>query len=511
MKKERILVADDEESTREMISRMVNQIGYETVVAIDGKDALETLRRDAFTVLITDIRMPEMDGLELMKVVRSEFPGLSILCMSDDSAKELPGDIIDLGAADYIIKPVRLDDVRARLIRVIRDRDRVQDLTQRSVEMELANVELKRLDQLKANFVSSVSDELQTPMTVIREFISLMLKGQAGTLTEEQKEYLSVTNRNVVRLGNLIEKLLDFSRIEAGKALRLRLGPTRLAEVIEDATMALSQPLQEKRITIENRLDSETPLVMVDRNRLLEVFINLIANGIKFTPPDGKISIDSKGLSEDRDYLKIVVSDTGVGISPVDLPKIFDRFYQGQRTGGEEVKGTGLGLAITKEIIEGHKGSVYAESKDGSGASFFFTLPLFGVNAIFNLMILPMLDEAERESMPLSLIQVDFWNQKTKREAVFSGDVWGEVVSAIQKMVRSIDSVVPFQENKVYIFTFNDKKLAKEIGKRVQGKLVYGSYVPKKTEIQCKTHSYPQEAPTREDFLKGCRLFLKED
>ena len=200
-------------------------------------------------------------------------------------------------------------------------------------------------------------------MTVIKEFISLMLKGQVGTLTDEQKEYLGVANRNILRLSNLIEKLLDFSRIEAGKALRLRFRPTRLVEVIEDAQMALSQQIGEKRITVENRLDPETPLVMVDRNRLLEVFINLLGNGIKFTPPDGKITIDSKGLSEDRDYLKMVVSDTGVGISPEDLPRIFDRFYQGQRTPEEGTKGTGLGLSITKEIIEGHKGTIYAESK----------------------------------------------------------------------------------------------------------------------------------------------------
>ena len=511
MKKERILVVDDEKSSREMICKMMSQIGFETGAAIHGKEALEMLRRDPFTLLITDIKMPEMDGLELIKIARVEFPGVSILCMTDDAAKDLDPEIIASGAADTIAKPFTLDEVRARLNRIIRDRDRIEDMVQKSVELEVTNEELKRLDQLKGSFVSSVSDEAQTPMSVIKEFIALMLKGQVGSLTDEQKEYLGVANRNILRLSNLIDKLLDFSRIEAGKALRLRFRPTPLVEVIEDAQLALSQQLGEKRIAIENRLDAETPLVMVDRNRLLEAFINLLGNGIKFTPPDGKITIDSKGLSEDRDYLKMVVSDTGVGISPEDLPKIFDRFFQGQRTAEENTKGTGLGLSIAKEIIEGHKGTLYAESRDGSGASFFFTLPLFGVNSIFNLMILPMLDEAERDSIPLSMIQVGFWNQKTKREAVFSSEDWEEVVNAIQKMVRSIDSVVPFRDNRIYILTFNDKKLTQEIGKRVQGKLVYGNYIPKKTEVQCHTYSYPQEAPTREDFLKGCRASLKED
>jgi signal transduction histidine kinase len=511
MKKERILVVDDEKSSRETICKMMSQIGYEAVAAAHGNEALEWLRRDPFTLLVTDITMSGMDGLELSKIVRLEFPGTPILCMTDDAAKDLDADFLASGMTDYITKPFILGEVKAKLTRIIRDRDRMEELVQKSVELQVTNEELRRLDQLKASFVSSVSDEAQTPMTVIKEFVSLMLKGQVGSLTDEQKEYLGVANRNILRLSSLVDKLLDFSRIEAGKALKLRFRPTRLIEVIEDAQMALSQQLGEKRIALENRIDAETPLVMADRNRLIEVIINLLGNGIKFTPPDGKITIDSKGLSEDRDYLKMVVSDTGVGISPEDLPKIFDRFYQGQRTAEESTKGTGLGLSITKEIVEGHKGTLYAESRDGSGASFFFSLPLFGVNSIFNLMILPMLDEAERDSLPLSMIQVGFWNQKTQRESVFSPEDWEEVVNAIQKMVRSIDAVVPFRGNKIYILTFNDKKLAKEIGKRVQGKLVYGNYVPKKTEVQCITYSYPQEAPGREDFLKGCRALLKED
>jgi DNA-binding response OmpR family regulator len=168
MKKERILVVDDEEPSRDMISTIMNQLGYETVSAAHGKEALDILRRNSFTLLITDITMPEMDGFELMKVVRAEFPGVSIIWLADGAAKDVHGDMIALGATDYVTKPFTLDEMRARLSRVIRDRDRIEDLVQRSVELEVANEELKRLDHLKSNFVSSVSDEAQTPMTVIK-------------------------------------------------------------------------------------------------------------------------------------------------------------------------------------------------------------------------------------------------------------------------------------------------------------------------------------------------------
>jgi signal transduction histidine kinase len=509
-KKEKILIVDDDPSIQKTVTEMVARMGYEFATAHHGKEALEVLRKDLFSLMVTDLQMPEMDGLELMKAAHAEFPTLAIVCMTLREDKETLEDVIASGAMDFILKPFTFDEMKVRLHRVMREKNQGEAVTQKVVELEIANEELRRLDQLKSSFVSNVSDELQTPMTVIKEFVSLMLKGQVGTLTEEQREYLGIANRNILRLTNLVEKLLDFSRIEAGKGLRLRFKPTRLTEVIEDSIMALSQQADEKKISLENRVDADTPLVLIDRSRLMEVFVNLVGNGIKFTPPGGKVTVDSKGLTEDRGALKVLVSDTGVGIAQEDLPRIFERFYQGQRTPEGGVKGTGLGLSISKEIVDGHRGVIQAESREG-GTSFVFTLPLYGVNAIFDLIIHPMIEEAERDSMPLSVIQVEFWNQQTKREAVFAADVWESLVGAVHNMVRTVDTVVPFHKNRVYILTFNEKKLAKEIGKRVQGKLLYGNYLPKKTDVQFKTFSHPQEAPTREDFLKGCRQLLKED
>ena len=511
MGKERILVVDDEETVREMVSKVINLIGHEVVTTGNGREALEILRSQPFSIMITDVKMPEMDGFELTKVVRDQFPGTPIICMTAHGTSYNYTDVVGVGATDYISKPFTIDEMKAKLNRVIREKDLIADLTQKSRELEKVNEELKRLDQLKSTFISSVSHELRTPLTVIKEFISLMLEGHVGALTEDQREYLGIANRNIIRLTNLIETLLDFSRIESGKGLKLRFEPTRLMEVVEDAVMTFSQQLEERRVALENRLDPDIPLVLIDRNRLVEVFINLIGNGIKFTPPGGKITIDSRGLTEKRDYLKIVVTDTGVGISPEDLPKVFDRFYQGGRTQTGLITGTGLGLAITKEIIETHQGYIQAESKSESGASFVFTLPVFGIETIYNLVLNPMLEEAERDRAPFSMIQVDFWDQRTKRESVLSHESWEGVMYALQKMVRSVDTVIPFQNSAVYIFSFNDKKLAKEIGERVQVKLTQGNYIPKGIDVHFRSYSYPKDARTKEEFLKGCRPFLKED
>lgn len=507
VEKERILIVDDEALILDMVASYVSHIGFEAMTAKNGREALERLRNESFTILITDIKMPEIDGFELMKTTRAEFPDIHIIAMTGHGASYTFTDVVESGATDYLNKPFSLDEMRAKLNRVVRERGLIRDLKQKSMELGKANEDLRRLDNLKSIFVSSVSHELRTPLTVIKEFISLTLEGHGGTLTEDQREYLGIAHKNILRLTNLIDTLLDFSRIESGKGLQLKLEPARLMEVVEDASMTLAHVFEEKRVTLENRLDPDIPQVLIDRNRLVEVLINLINNGIKFTPTGGKITIDTRGLTEKRDYLRVVVSDTGIGIPPEDLPKVFDRFYQGQSTGIS--MGSGLGLAITKEIIEGHQGSIQAESRLGSGTSFVFTLPLLVVSNIFQLLIQPMLEEAEKDELFFSMIRVKFWDPKMKREMALSHDSWGGVRYAIQKMVRSVDNIVPFPNSLIYLFSFIDEKLAREIGERIQVKLTQGGYVPKGTEVQFKTYSFPQEVSSKEEFLKGCRQLIK--
>jgi signal transduction histidine kinase len=506
LEKERILIVDDEPLVLDMVASYAGHIGFEARTVQNGLEALDRLRKEPFSILITDIKMPEMDGFELMKAVRSEFPDIHIIAMTGHGVSYTFTDVVESGATDFVPKPFSLDEMRAKLNRVVRERGLLRDLKQKSMELEKANEDLKRLDNLKSIFVSSVSHELRTPLTVIKEFISLMLEGHGGSLTEDQREYLGIARKNILRLTNLIDALLDFSRIESGKGLQLKFEPARLLEVVEDAAMTLAQVFEEKRVALENRLDPDIPQVLIDRNRLVEVLINLMNNGIKFTPTGGKITIDTRGVTEKRDYLKVVVSDTGIGIPPEDLLKVFDRFYQGQ-TGIS--MGSGLGLAITKEIIEGHKGFIQAESRLGSGTSFVFTLPLLMVSNIFQLLIEPMLEEAEKDGISFSMIRIKFWDPKMKREMTLSHDSWGSVKYAIQKMVRSVDNIVPFPNSLIYLFSFIDEKLAGEIGERIQVKLTQGGYVPKGTEVQFKTYSYPQDVSSKEEFLKGCRQLIK--
>lgn len=509
--KERILVADQEESVREMVSKIAIQMGHEILTVKDGKEALELLRKGSVTLLITDLQVTGLNGLEGIKSIRAEFPDLPILCMATESGSPSDIDEVVSGVTGVIIKPFTLNEIRGKLTRLIYEKNLIGDLTKKSIELERMNEELKRVEQLKSDFILGISHELRTPLTVIKEVFSLVLEERIGSLTDDQKEYLGIANKNILRLGSMIDALQNFSRIESGKELKLKFEPVRLNAIIDEAWMTLSQQLEEKKITFENHLDPETPMVFGDRNRLIEVFVNLMDNALKSTPSGGKITIDSKGLTEGRDYLKVIVTDMGRSLSPEELANIFDRFSQGQKVQEGIGLVTGLGLAVAKEIIEAHQGVIQAESRPGNGNAFIFTLPVFGVDTIFTLLIHPMLAKAEEDKLNFSMIQTEFWDQRTKRETPLTDGALEGVVYAIKMMVRSMDVVIPFQSGRVYIFAFVDKKLAKEIGERIQTKSVQGGYVPKGINVQFRTYSFPKDARSRDDFVKGCRLYLKEE
>ncbi len=509
--KEKILVAGQEEAVREMASKIAIQMGHEILTAKDAREVLELLKKGSATLLITDFEVPGVNGLEGIKSIRAAFPHVPILCIARDSDSCSDVDEVVSGVTDTLTKPFTLNELRGKLTRLIYEKHLIGDLTKKSMALEGMNEELKRVEQLKSDFILGISHELRTPLTVIKEVFSLVLEERIGSLTEEQKEYLGIANKNILRLGSMMDALQNFSRIESGKELKLKFEPLRLHAIVDEAWMTVSQPVEEKKITFENHLDPETPILFGDRNRVIEVFVNLLDHALKSTPAGGKIAIDSKGLTESRDYLKVTVTDTGRGLSAEELENIFDRFSQGRKIHEGLGLVTGLGLSVAKEIIEAHQGSIEAESRGGIGKAFVFTLPVFGVETIFTLLIHPMLIRAEEDKLNFSMIQTEFWDQRTKRETALTDGALEGVVYAIKMMVRSMDVVIPFQNRRVYIFAFVDKKLAKEIGERIQTKLVQGGYVPKGIHVQFKTYSFPKDARNRDDFVKGCRLYLKEE
>ncbi|MBA5867430.1 MAG: GAF domain-containing protein [Nitrospira sp. CR1.3] len=248
-----------------------------------------------------------------------------------------------------------------------------QKVRERTVQLEAANEQLQELNQLKSSFVSMVSHELRTPMTSIRTYVENMLDGVIGAVNEKQSQYLRRIQFNIDRLTRMIVDLLDLSRIEAGR-VELRSEPIAIADWMNELVEGLRGLAGGKSVTLESHSLPSLPTILADRDKLTQVLTNLIGNAIKFTPAGGRIMVGAV-IEDKTGMVQFCVSDTGCGIPPDELPKVFEKFFRGVTTAAE-TRGAGLGLAIVKSLVELHGGRIWVESASGKGSSFYFTLPL---------------------------------------------------------------------------------------------------------------------------------------
>jgi PAS domain S-box-containing protein len=225
--------------------------------------------------------------------------------------------------------------------------------------------------QMKSEFVSTVSHELRTPMTSIKGFVDLLLLGAAGDVSERQKHFLNIIKTNVDRLATLVGDLLDLSRIETGR-LRLKLERIDFSDVVKVVVDSLRAKIESKKLETIVDLPDYLPMVMGDRDRLIQILTNLVANAYQYTPPGGQIQI---AVTPNDDSIQVTVADNGIGISDEDQTKIFDRFFRADHPIVRETGGTGLGLPIVKNLIELHGGDLWLRSELGEGTQFSFTLP----------------------------------------------------------------------------------------------------------------------------------------
>ncbi len=231
----------------------------------------------------------------------------------------------------------------------------------------------KELDRLKANFVSSVSHELRTPLIAIEKSISLILTKTAGAITSEQEQFLTIADRNLKRLSRLINNLLDLSKLEAGK-MQLKLGTVSLDVVITESVDGLANWAQSKSVSLVRQVDDGLPQVNIDSDRIVQVLTNLIGNAVKFTPERGTITVAARRTGDKE--ITVSVLDTGIGIPPESVNKVFDKFYQVGERVASDIHGTGIGLSISREIVELHGGKIWVESEKGQGTKFSFTVPV---------------------------------------------------------------------------------------------------------------------------------------
>lgn len=263
------------------------------------------------------------------------------------------------------------------------DRDRIARVTTNPVVdalgryvgtvTTLADVTTEReVQQIKSEFVSTVSHELRTPLTAIKGYVDLLMEGEAGELSETQREFLTIVKHNSDKLVGLINDLLDISRIESGR-VHLQVVPVDLSDVVADTAGTFSAAFGPGGLSLDIGLPEDLPRIAADPKRIGQVLTNLVSNAVKYSPHGGTVRVSARA---EVDEVVVDVADTGLGLSEEDSERVFGKFFRADSSSTQEVGGTGLGLAICKSIVELHGGDIWVESELGTGSTFSFSIPV---------------------------------------------------------------------------------------------------------------------------------------
>lgn len=277
----------------------------------------------------------------------------------------------------YKIHPLKEADMSIRkvmlLMEDITELTRLEEeLRDSYVKLENAYAELKEEDEAKSDFISTASHELRTPLTVINSYLEMFEEGMLGDLSENQREKIAIIRTQTDHMIRLVEDMLDTLRLESRK-FKIQKIPLKLDEIAKSAVDEVSRLADLKEHQMSLKINGELPRIKGDRQRIKQVFGNLLTNAIKYTPNSGKISVE---LTNENGHLLVSISDNGIGIAEEEQEKIFNKFYTvSGKSLTRESERMGLGLTIARGIVEAHGGKIWVASKLNRGSTFYFTLP----------------------------------------------------------------------------------------------------------------------------------------
>jgi signal transduction histidine kinase len=365
-----ILIVDDEPGLRSSLVMAFETQGYRSAGAASAVEALEMLRETAFEVLLTDIVMPGMDGLSLMDRVRPDYPDTAVILMTGGATVESAVRALKGGASDYVVKPFRL----AEILHVVERCREQHGLRRENLQLSELNRRLQELDQLKSNLLSAVSHEFRTPLTIMHGWLDLLLKGQFGPVSPEQRESLAAVHKSAVRLGRLISNLLAFVEYERGQGDRAS-DAVSIEHLLRDAAAELTPECAERQVRLAVDAAVDLPMLKGDGARLRLVFLNLMENAVKFNEPGGAVVVTAK--THDARLEVQVVNSHGT-VPPERVQRLLQPFTQGDMGPSRRAGGLGLGLAVARAIVQAHGGELRLETDGGHGTSVRVRLPVAG-------------------------------------------------------------------------------------------------------------------------------------
>ncbi len=383
-----VLLVDDDADTAHTLSSILRQEHYRVVLARDAGEASQAVTENIYDVALIELALAEVDGLELLAQIRKHSPTTSCIVLTGYASLESAVAALRRGASDYLVKPCVIEDLKQTLRQAIERRrltllaaqreqqlkdlnDRLEErVLARTCELMEANQRLAEANAAKDRFLATLSHELRTPLTPLRAGIDL-LRERLGD--SEWLPVLDAMQRNLAQEARLIDDLLDIARITAGK-LSLEKRAVLLHECLRNAVEMIEPRATAKKQTLQVEARDAFPPLLADPVRLQQLIANLLDNAVKFAPVEGVIRLTA-WLTEGQVFLEVL--DGGPGIAPEHLPRVFEPFWQADRSSRRMHGGTGLGMAIAREIALLHDGELRVRNaKSGSGACFTFRFPL---------------------------------------------------------------------------------------------------------------------------------------
>jgi len=386
----KILVVDDDEMVRFVLTEKLAESGFSATAACDGRSAVELFHNTLFDAVLLDLKMPGMDGIETLRELRKHDPDIPVIMVTAFGDIATAVEAIKLGAYDFVEKPPQVSRIMLTLKRAIEKATlerKVRDLgksVEESAALKQAYQKLRELDQAKNTFLSSVSHELRTPLTSIVGYADVSRKKIMKLIPEfspdnpKNIKILHQVEANLEfliseseRLTGLIESILDLTAMEAGTA-EWKWEPLSLSQVIENAAADYSQKLKGKGLEFVVAIDDDLPLIKGDRLRISQVLSHLLSNAVAFTD-QGRVALRAK---KEKNKILVSVSDTGRGIIASSQGLVFEKFSQLGDALTDKPKGVGLGLPICRLIAGYHGGKIDVESEPGKGSVFTLLLPV---------------------------------------------------------------------------------------------------------------------------------------